>query len=429
MLKLDTLRGDDSTGVLSVLHDKKTKIFKDVGTVWDLMKWKQFDDTVDRRASALLLGHNRAATKGKVTPENAHPFDYDGFIGVHNGTLRGQWRLDNHKEFDVDSENIYYHMGINGVADTLSKLEGAFALAFYDKEQHKLTLVRNKERPLCYAFSEDAKTMFFASEGWMITVACGRNNIKIGEIFDVTPEKIYRFDVPDVSGDMFKGYDGKWSKEDATFFTAPPTQSHWNGGRNSSNYTGTYGRTEEKKPGTNIIPFDPKNTAAVARVMQRSVGRLVEFSIESYVEAGKKQPNYFKASTEDEDLFIKIFVEKKTPLYKTLLNSCCVFRGRIKGFGTYNDRPYFTLDHRSIEEIKDGEVKYYGFENKPLAMTDWRDRTAKGCAVCETIPTTSDAAVLEWFDDNDHLCFNCQGTHTGSMLVSARQSYNSRKES
>src|SRR3546814_12623264 len=40
--------------------------------------------------SKAFIGHNRAATLGKVNGLNAHPFRYDNIMGAHNGTLDTQ---------------------------------------------------------------------------------------------------------------------------------------------------------------------------------------------------------------------------------------------------------------------------------------------------------------------------------------------------
>lgn len=425
MLKFDTIRGEDSTGVLSVLHTKNTKIFKDIGTPYDLMKYKDFDDTVDRRSSALLLGHNRAATKGKVKPENAHPFDYDTFIGVHNGTLRGQWRLDDHKGFDVDSENIYYHMAANGITDTLKRLEGAFALAFYDKDNHQLVLVRNTERPLCYTYSKDKKTVFFASEPWMIRVACMRHSVEIEEVMIVEPKKAYKFNLPTTNGSQAQPYgEGSMFVEDVDFFIPP--QSTYHGTYGYGNNTATHGH------GSNVIPFDQKRIKDMNIAAQKWLDREVTFSVDLYVSGGRKEPTYFKCSEEYDDVEIRIFLQKEHPLYKKLLDSPHLFKAKIKGWGTHNGKGYFTVTHKTIQEVVENYNRvYYGYNNLQIPMYQWRTKTEKGCAVCEKIPTENDSATLEWIDEDWFLCLDCQNTHTGSMIAEARKDmvlYNQSKE-
>ena len=151
MLCLDTIRGPDSTGVLAVSGSTGHEIFKKVGTPWDCFSEAAFEK-IFKYTNVLLLGHNRAATVGIVTEKNAHPFDVGEIIGVHNGTLRNERKLDDHEFFDVDSETLLHNFANNGVAETVKILDGAFAVVFYDKRDHTLHFVRNKERPLSYAY-------------------------------------------------------------------------------------------------------------------------------------------------------------------------------------------------------------------------------------------------------------------------------------
>lgn len=97
----------------------------------------------------IYIGHNRFATQGsKDADDNAHPFIHGDIVGVHNGTIRDQTLLDNHRDFVVDSDNLYYHMNKNGLDDTISKLDGAFSLVWYNKADNTLNFIRNDERPM-----------------------------------------------------------------------------------------------------------------------------------------------------------------------------------------------------------------------------------------------------------------------------------------
>src|SRR3546814_11475199 len=84
---------------------------------------KDFGDLM-KRTHLMLFGHNRAATKGAVNQENAHPFNHGDIVGCHNGTLYNVTNLDDHKDFKVDSENIFYDMSRNGAKATIVKQIG-----------------------------------------------------------------------------------------------------------------------------------------------------------------------------------------------------------------------------------------------------------------------------------------------------------------
>lgn len=195
MLVLDTIRGQHSTGVAAIKEDGKTGIFKRPLMPYDLFELKQYDRVVTHDVQC-LIGHNRYATQGAINVTNAHPFEHGNIIGAHNGTLRGQHHLPDHKDFEVDSENLVHAINKIGMVDTLKVTHGAFALSVYDRESHTLQLVRNGERPLFYAFDKENKCMFWASEPFMIRIAARRNKVNVGKIHDIPTLSLHTFALP-----------------------------------------------------------------------------------------------------------------------------------------------------------------------------------------------------------------------------------------
>lgn len=187
LLVLDFFRGTDSTGFAAVRHNKDIKLAKAAVNPLDLFDMKKFTDALAGSASRAFIGHNRAATLGKVNNVNAHPFVCDHIVGAHNGTLdRASWnRLQEASGVttDVDSEAIFWSIAKIGIEDTIALMEegsasntGAWALVWYDAKEDTLNFLRNKHRPLWRAWTKDFKKLIWASEYMMINAAVELGN-------------------------------------------------------------------------------------------------------------------------------------------------------------------------------------------------------------------------------------------------------------
>lgn len=186
LLQIDVIRGQDSTGVISV-NRNGTEYMRDACVPQFLMADKDYDKMTGRVGIApfahLLMGHNRAATKGKVTLENAHPFHHEGTLLMHNGTVNHLHPI--HKDlegrFDTDSETICHAVAKKGIDWTWERIDGAATLAYYDVDAEELCLVTNGKRPLTYAYLKDRKGMIYASEAWMIRGIAHRHGVELDE--------------------------------------------------------------------------------------------------------------------------------------------------------------------------------------------------------------------------------------------------------
>jgi len=193
------VRGKDSTGVGLIYNNKKKPpiVAKSVGgqeslaldnkNLFNQVSWALTE--MDLRC---IIGHNRWATVGNVDEENAHPFHEGDIIGCHNGTISTyqMYNLDSHSHLLSDSHIIMKELG-NGksVEDTIEYLSGAWALVWYHIPNRRLHMCRNNERTLFVAETPDNKTMFWASEIWMLTAALSRCGIKHKPIASVMPDK------------------------------------------------------------------------------------------------------------------------------------------------------------------------------------------------------------------------------------------------
>jgi len=108
LLKIDVLRGEDSTGV-AFIDRKKTIVVKDTVLPSELIADKDYSEAkkgMSYKGYICLIGHNRFATKGAISPELAHPFTKGHIVMAHNGTIRNQSGLIDNRKFESDSENI-----------------------------------------------------------------------------------------------------------------------------------------------------------------------------------------------------------------------------------------------------------------------------------------------------------------------------------
>lgn len=412
LLCLDTIRGPDSTGVLAVSENSVYETFKKVGTPWNCFGEKKFDN-IFKFTNVLLLGHNRMATVGHVTDKNAHPFDVGDIIGVHNGTIRSEFKLEDHQFFDVDSETVLHNFAKNGVGETCKILDGAYAIVFYDKRDHTLHMLRNKERPLYYVYSKDMKTLLWASESWMLTIACAKYDLEIGTITELPPMSEHSFVLPQVQPhkiaalpEMLKT---PFVKEE---YKAPMVP--WSPPKT------------EVKPHLKIVPKVPADRAEI----NHFVGKDVLFSVAGAVKS--KHQNFLRAYVEMPEaqvVEIRIFMDDKNKKYGPLCESPNkIWEGHVKRAHALNmSKGYLLLDNRSIKPsdprriagIIDSKEKVFNlYHNRPATAQEWLDETAGGCDNCSEIPQMRDNLDLEWYDHGKFFCKNCYNTQAVQNYLS-----------
>lgn len=198
LLWIDTIRGWHNTGVASVGSNRKVDVCKVEGNPAFLFCKKEFDDMMHPQQK-VLIGHNRHATVGSTEQKNAHPFEFDGVVGVHNGTLDGRSSafLDM-KKFGTDSEALYEAINELGVEETIKEIEGAWALVYYNKVDDTLNFIRNSKRSLSYAISAGGKQIYWASEGWMLREILNRHGVVLAQagIMSLREDRLVSFKLP-----------------------------------------------------------------------------------------------------------------------------------------------------------------------------------------------------------------------------------------
>lgn len=182
----DSLRGMDSTGIVQKGRDRKMYWAKEAVDGSTFVKMPVAHGYIrDADDSPFTLVHNRAATEGKVTAKNAHPFEHLGnggkrwVIGVHNGTLNDWKKYQSAEGFEVDSDWALSRIA-EEKEDAFTKFDGAYTFVWYDDEKpDSLFMARNALRPMWINYIKGTNRMIFGSEAGMMAWLAGRNGLQV----------------------------------------------------------------------------------------------------------------------------------------------------------------------------------------------------------------------------------------------------------
>lgn len=212
LLFMDTLRGFDSTGIACIpKYDAKGAF-----VIKKAIPGFAFIDTADYKRvlraqsqPGIFLGHNRAATRGAISDENAHPFEAgekgNRVILVHNGSLLSYTNLKADVKSTVDSCHIAHAIAQHGAAETLPRLDGSAILVWWNEKENSMNIARTKDRAIAWIFDEH-NTCWFGSEYDMVFAALKRNGIKMRGNFLQLPEfHHYKWELTVDEKDVFPG--------------------------------------------------------------------------------------------------------------------------------------------------------------------------------------------------------------------------------
>ena len=198
MLYLDAVRGKDSTGMMYMGKEGYVDWRKLEGLPSALFETNSARSffTGAIADGMCLFGHNRSATKGSVSTDNAHPFEEGAITLMHNGTLDNEFSFKEWRDRDVhvDSQLVARLFDLYGAEETLSKISGAFTFIWTDAKEKKIKIIRNEERPLYMGFSVKDEKFYFASEGKMLEWVLTRNRVDCDKIWSINTGEIYEFD-------------------------------------------------------------------------------------------------------------------------------------------------------------------------------------------------------------------------------------------
>ena len=238
LLFLKVFRGQDGCGIFTTWKNLKGQpmylVERSTERSSEFVFHNDYKSQVSQGDVKVLMGHSRAATVGKVSVENNHPFecgskkDYTDLVGAHNGTIKG--RFEGHDKHETDSEALFNLINKIGLRKALLSVEAssysfAYALSFYKFENECLTLIRNSERPLFYTIK--GSCIFWSSSKSFLQMAFIQADVEIGEIKELAAHSLLNFfPYKDIKERL------RITKDWIQFPVVVPTYSRrgWNGG-------------------------------------------------------------------------------------------------------------------------------------------------------------------------------------------------------
>ncbi len=203
LLYLAALRGMDSTGMARITRANakgewmRPDIVKKAWASPDFITWRGYHNAAQTTNTAAFLGHTRFSTVGSSIVGNAHPFEFDTLVGMHNGTLQNKHVLTDDNKFGTDSEAALSQIDTDGPDVVIPLLRGAWCFVWYDYGLNAIMMIRNAERPLYWTYDKDRQSLFWASEIPMLQFALSRAGINYNKIFGAKEDTLYTHVIPE----------------------------------------------------------------------------------------------------------------------------------------------------------------------------------------------------------------------------------------
>lgn len=413
LLFLDTIRGEDATGVCAVEAHNKSKasrLFKLAVAAPEFIQHPGYKKLLTK-PNSVLIGHNRAATKGKVIDSNSHPFNFKHITLAHNGTLTNYSDLPGHGKYSVDSEVLAHAFAdVDNPKEVLEAVVGAYAVVWYNQRDNTLSFARNNERPFSFAISEDKNGLMWASEQGMLVWALNRHAKNKWKVFELPTEKIHTFQLGEKTLAAPEVIDFKEKKYQTSY-------SSYQGG-----YAGGYGRHSgygSSMPSLAEMGFNKGEKVYLvfegATIQSNINGRTTYNCIfEDYdptVKVGYKAFNIPAAIVEDEDnddavyeAEVSYVTQHKNNEYRVVVNN--VTKLEIADINIRLPAPA-GKDDEEEEMVK-------GPNGTMITIAAFRRLTMGGCVNCAAIIKAADAEDVMWVNEGeDPVCPDCAEVFSG----------------
>jgi len=334
LLYAGALRGMDSTGVFGINKYGNLKLHKAATPSAEFMRTKTFEnfDKDIFQSMRVVVGHNRASTRGATTDENAHPFLEGHTCLVHNGTLHSHKHM---ADVAVDSHAICHAFDTKDYKEVIpNDIDGAFALIWYDGKEKKLHISRNKERQLWIV--ETPTCDYIASEPQMLMWILERTGVPKPEPAYFEVGKVYTYDIDKL--------------EDGFTVEELPEKKHKPVGGNTHAvvYGGHLGLVETYKRDKNGR-FQSSNGYGAPFYKNYRYGASIVFEHKSNTIIG--DTIHFRGETIDGEGIEVIVEATNTPLNIGMVTADYI-EGTISGASWRNGIPKIILNKDSIREIE-----------------------------------------------------------------------------
>ena len=427
LLVVDVVRGPDSTGIMGASSQDGVQLVKKALLPNELFTMKATQELF-QSYNYILMGHNRWATQGAINGINAHPFQFETLVGTHNGTLVNQTLLPDSEKFEVDSENVFHSIQEIGVAKTYKLLHGAASLVWFEEEKRNLHFLRNKERPMFITYTKDRKTLFWASEAWMLEGVLWKNNIEFTDIFNTVEDTHYQFRIPHYSDEKKEGETylafPKVNIKKLEAYVPPPksttvVQGHFTGNTTTSGAISTAKRAGGYEIGEEVYFFlNPRESKG-----------------HRYIDC---------INSKDFSKIVRVYCKKSSWLRKNAeLHDTTLYLGKVNGyiFGeNYNgvvlqENSVFTVDQTEEDnpvniafdedgdidwnDMSDEEILPFSFEAFSLKDREHQHRVLlrcnHTCGICSETVTPNPGNFC--LSDNDIICHRCRDTEFAKELI------------